>query len=193
MLAGCQHKPQVDSNSSSAWHSGHEYSSHDEAIHKRPQWRYSAKVGITTDNSQEQANLVWQFKDQANSVRLFGPLGAGAIKIEFDQYGVRLSDSKGELYEGDNAEHLLKRITGWSIPVDTLRYWLFAQPAPDAVFRYQLDSEGDVSTLEQAGWTIHYGDYRDYGAHAKLPRKLTATKLGDLEISVKLITKAWKF
>ena len=193
LLVGCQHKPAINTSPAIEWHSDREYFQQDESDHANSQWRYSAKVGITTDKLREQANIVWQFQDQANSVRLFGPLGAGAIKIEFDQYGVRLSDNKGELYSGDSAEILLKRITGWSIPVDTLRYWLFARPAPDRVFRYQLDEQDSVSTLEQAGWSIRYDDYRDYGASAKLPRKLIATKSGASGVSVKLITKAWQF
>ena len=198
LLVGCQHKPRVDPNASIAWHSDRKYFENKAANQAIPQWRYSAKVGITTDQSREQANLVWQFRDQANSVRLFGPLGAGAIKIDFDQYGVRLSDNKGELYNGVSAERLLKRISGWSIPVDTLSYWLFARPAPTAVFRYQLDEQGSVSVIEQAGWTIRYADYREYGTGTQLPRKLVATKpgttnSGTTEVSVKLITKSWQF
>ena len=65
-----------------------------------PVWRYSAKVGISTPVAREQANLVWQFADQSNQVRLFGPLGVGAIKIEFDQYGVVLSDNRSVLHRG---------------------------------------------------------------------------------------------
>jgi len=193
LLAACQHKPAVGPDGVSTWLSDSTY--FEQAVDNKanPQWRYSAKVGITTDKIREQANMVWQFQDQSNSVRLFGPLGAGAIKVEFDQYGVRLSDSKGELYSGDSAEQLLEQITGWLIPVDTLSYWLFARPAPEAAFRYQLNPEGSVSVIEQAGWSIRYDDYREYGANGQLPRKLLATKLGSATVSVKLITKAWQF
>ncbi len=193
LLAGCQHKPAIDTNASDIWFSDRQHFSNEAANQASPQWRYAAKVGINTAKAREQANLVWQFRDQANSVRLFGPLGAGAIKIEFDKFGVRLSDNKGELYSGNNAEQLLKRITGWSIPVDTLSYWLFAQPAPDAAFRYQLDAVGSVSVIEQSGWTIRYSNYREYGTGSQLPRKLVATKSGSEQVSVKLITKSWQF
>ena len=193
LLAGCQHKPALDSSAASAWQNDRAYFNTRTTNKGNPQWRYSAKVGITTDKIREQANLVWQFRDQSNSVRLFGPLGAGAVKIEFDPHGVRLSDSKGELYSGASAEALLEQITGWLIPVDTLSYWLFARPAPDAVFRYQLNAQGNVVVMEQAGWTIRYDDYREYGADGQLPRKLLASKLGVGNVSVKLITKSWQF
>ena len=54
---------------------------------QRSSWRYSAKVGLTTPEVKEQANLIWEFRDQANNIRLFGPLGYGADKLQFDEYG----------------------------------------------------------------------------------------------------------
>ncbi len=193
LLAGCQHKPVLESDATSTWQNDRAYFNNRITNKSNPQWRYSAKVGITTDKIREQANLVWQFRDQSNNVRLFGPLGAGAIKIEFDPYGVRLSDSKGELYSGASAEDLLEQITGWLIPVDSLSHWLFARPAPDKAFRYQLNAQGNVAVMEQAGWAIRYDDYREYGADGQLPRKLLASKLGVGSVSVKLITKSWQF
>ena len=173
-------------------------------------WHLSAKVGVATPERKETANLVWQFSDQANSVRLFGPLGVGAIRIEFDRSGVVLSDNKGVLHRGTNAEELLTKVVGWPIPVDALSHWLFAVPHPDLPYRFQLDDEGHVSAPEQQGWSIEYSDYKDYGysesntsrvsvpsspEKQKLPRKLIATKqLGDQEqVVVRLITKSWKW
>lgn len=157
-------------------------------------WRYTAKVGITTQALREQANMVWAFADQSNDVRLFGPLGAGAIKLEFDQYGVQLSDSKGGLHLGANAEELLAELVGWPIPIDSLSYWLLAHAAPDSNYRYSLDELGQVKIILQLGWQISYADYRDYGER-KLPRKVTAIKdFGDSgygKVIVKLIAKTW--
>lgn len=168
-------------------------------------WRYAAKVGVTTPRAKEQANMVWHFSDQANNVRLFGPLGAGAVRLEFDRLGVVLSDQKGVLHRGNSAEELLTRIVGWPIPIDALRYWLFALPNPEEPYRYQLDAAGYVSVLEQQGWQIEYSAYKDYGGNGvsdetsvakhRLPRKLIASKqLEDQQVVVvKLITKSWKW
>ena len=168
-------------------------------------WRYSAKVGITTSEAREQANLVWQFADQANQVRLFGPLGVGAIKIDFDQYGVVLSDSRRELHRGDSAEALMKEIVGWPIPIDALSYWLFALPLPDKAFEYQDNDSGELHKLRQLGWEIEYTGYKQYVLNDSqrpvdeqyqelLPSKIIASKPdenGGLVV-VKLITKGWR-
>lgn len=164
-------------------------------------WQYSANVGVVTDKTSEQANMVWRFADQTNDVRLFGPLGAGQVKLEFDQYGVQLSDSKGVLHrsmaaQGGSAEKLLSEITGLPIPVDALAYWLFVLPTPQHGFAYQLNEQGNLSVLKQLGWQIHFSDYRDYAGNF-LPRRLTAIRLSDKDktqaVTVKLVTKAWEW
>jgi len=121
-----------------------------------------------------------------------------------------LSDNKGVLHRGSNAEELLTRVVGWPIPVDALSHWLFALPYSDQPYRFQLDEEGHVAVLEQQGWSIEYSHYKDYGfsdtgseqlTHSdssekrKLPRKLIATKqLADQQqIVVRLNTKSWKW
>jgi outer membrane lipoprotein LolB len=159
-------------------------------------WQYSAKIGLTTGQRSEQANLLWHYRDQSNEVNLYGPLGAGAVKLHFDQYGVELSDNKGSLHRGKSAEHLLSDIVGWPLPIEALSYWLFVMPAPDAAFQYNLDQQGQVVSIRQFGWQIDFQDYRLYGKQM-LPRRLTATKQvgknpGEL-VKVKLITKGWSW
>ena len=124
-------------------------------------WRYSAKVGVVAPDGAEQANMIWVFeRPTSNVVRLFGPLGLGAIKIEFDEQGVTLSDRKGLLHKGHNAQQLLEDIVGLSIPVDALHYWLFSLPLPNAAYDYRLDQESQLGVLRQLGWVINYSNYR---------------------------------
>ena len=158
-------------------------------------WKYTAKIGIKTQALRESANVVWTYSDQSNSVQLFGPLGAGAIRLEFDQYGVQLSDSKGLMHSGDSAERLLTQLVGWPIPVDSLAYWIVAQADPQAAYRYILDEQGRLSNLEQFGWKIMFSDYRTYGDYVR-PRRVSAIKkFADQRglVSVKLIAKTWSY
>jgi len=163
------------------------------------QWRYSAKVGVVTPNESNQANMVWLFDDNVhsvnNTVRLFGPLGIGSIKIEFDDRSVQLSDKNGVLHQGNSAEELLRRIVGWPIPVDALQYWLFSLPQPKQRYAYKLNDEGQLSALQQYGWEINYSGYREYyKGEAPMARKIVATKQvsQDQNVKVTLITKSWK-
>ena len=207
LLVACQTPSKVvDSGATGKWSSDakvfrqgyKEYSS-------LSQWRYSAKVGVVTPEESNQANMIWQFDSAAsqqensqqasNVVRLFGPLGIGAIKIEFDDQSVQLSDRTGILHKGSSAENLLHRIVGWPIPVEALQYWLFSLPQPEKQFEYQLDEQGQLQVLRQFGWEIEYSDYRDYRNNAQLlARKIIAKKQAspDQEVTVTLVTKTWK-
>lgn len=166
--------------------------------HELSSWEYAAKVGIVIDGKSEQANLAWRYHDQSNEVRLFGPLGSGAVKLQFDRFGVVLTDNKGRSYSGDTAEQLLSEIVGWPLPVNALRFWLFARPTPNAVYDYQLDESGQLLALRQLGWQIDFKDWRDYQGQ-QLPRKVFARRLDfangeeEQQITVKLITKSWQW
>ena len=198
-ISACQSLPETPA-SKAEWLDNPDYfSARFEQVQQQQTWRYSAKVGLTTPQAREQANLVWEFGDQANSVRLFGPLGVGAIKLEFDQYGVVLSDNKGVIHQGKSAEELLTRIVGWPIPIDALSSWIFVLPNKNAAFRYTLDENQNVKSLEQLGWLIEYSAYKEYEGRL-MPRKVTATRQlpysssADTKDSVvvKLITKNWE-
>ena len=161
-------------------------------------WRYTAKIGITTPTVREVANMVWEFSDQSNDIRLFGPLGIGAVNLQFDQFGVVLSDNSGVQHRGESAQGLLTQIVGWPIPIDALSSWLHALPDSEAIYRYKLNESGtEVVLLEQFGWQIKYSSYRLYGEgemSALRPRKITATKtLPDkTKLVVKLVSKSWE-
>lgn len=210
-LAACQNVPRIaDSSNEGNWSRDVSsfMKSNQMAYEVRENlndWRYSAKVGISTPDAREQANLVWQFADQANQVRLFGPLGVGAIKIEFDQFGVVLSDSRKVLHRGNSAEALMNEIVGWPIPIDALSYWLFALPLPDKAFQYQDNDSGGLYKLKQLGWEIEYSNYKPYvlndsqspivdGHQEYLPSKIIASKYDENggSVVVKLITKGWQ-
>lgn len=162
-------------------------------------WTLRAKVGMKTPQQREQASLVWQFVEQRNQARLFGPLGAGAVTLDFDDNGAQLSDRKGVLHRDSSAQALLTRIVGWPIPMQALSYWLFALPQPDAVYVYQLNEAGQLSQLRQLDWLVSYEDYRPQTQSQEsvmpMARKLTAIRiLPDGEnITVKLIAKAWQW
>ena len=197
-LAACQTTmPKVTAAPSVIWQADQGYFEQPgRELSQRQKWQYSAKIGLTIGPRSEQANLVWHYRDQSNEVNLYGPLGAGAVKLHFDQYGVELSDNKGNLHRGNSAERLLSEIVGWPLPIDALSYWLFVMPAPDAAFQYALDQQQQVISIRQLGWQIDFRDYRPYGEQM-LPRKLTATRRvgknpGEL-VEVKLITKGWSW
>ncbi|MFT6725167.1 MAG: outer membrane lipoprotein LolB [Arenicella sp.] len=200
-MAACASQPKIISSSqelpTSEWRSDRQYFSKvAETLLNTAFWRYTAKIGLRSNSIKESANVVWQMSDQSNNVRLFGPLGMGAVKLEFDQYGVRLSDNEGVIHQGENAQELLTDIIGWPLPIDALSRWLFLQPDLAEPFQYRLNGYGQLDAIRQFGWQINYREYREYNGR-QLPRKLAAEKYFNSTefgaVSVKLITKDWQW
>ena len=166
-------------------------------------WRYSAKSSIISNQGNEQINIDWSYSDQAHSIRLFGPLGIGAVKIEYDQYAVQMSDNKGLIYSGSDAHALLYDVTGLSLPITSLQYWLFAVPEPNSHFEYQLkaDDQGDRQiSLRQHGWTITFSEFVDWpegeaSSPWPLPQKIAARGFdaNGEPVRIKIFTKSWDF
>ena len=200
-LTACASQPKILSPAQqsprSEWRSDRQhFSKVSQMLLDTPFWRYTAKIGLRSNTIKESANVVWQMSDQSNDVRLFGPLGMGAVKLEFDQDGVQLSDNEGVVHQGENAQDLLTDIIGWPLPIDALSRWLFLQPDLTQPFQYRLNGYGQLDAIRQFGWQINYRDYREYHGR-QLPRKLAAEKYFDNiklgAVSVKLITKDWQW
>lgn len=202
-LGACQTAPiKAPDTSAKEWRrDAAAFPRHNEAQQWSAQWQLDAKVGISIKQESEQANLIWEFHDQSHQVRLFGPLGSGTVKLEFDEFGAQLTDNKGRIYignaaEGRDAQQLLLEITGWPIPLNALAYWLFVLPDPAADFEYQVSDDGRVSAIKQLGWSIAFADYRDFSG-VLMPRKITASKtfanprLG--KVRVRFIAKEWQW
>lgn len=195
VLSACQTVPQNAGIGDSGWLRDTAFFERSLQQHaQRPKWQFSGKVGIRSPQVNESANLVWSYADQSNQVRMFGPLGAGAIKLDFDRYGVQLSDRQGLLHRGNSAEQLLTEIVGWPIPIDALNYWLFGLPSPAQAYEYQLNEDGQLSSLRQLGWTIDYTAHQAYPPEQDVfARKLRAQKelSSGQQLTVKIVTKSW--
>jgi outer membrane lipoprotein LolB len=154
-------------------------------------WDISAVMAVRTQagNQGDTANLKWQQHQQNYSLLLYGPLGAGAVKI-FGQPGyVSLETADGKKFNAATPELLLAQQTGWQLPVSDLFYWIRGLPVKGTPSSMQFDSYHHLIHLNQAGWTI---DYLRYSAvnQVDVPTKLT---LENSRIKIKIIVNQWQF
>lgn len=198
VMSACQPKKIIieDDEKITQWRSDRQIFSLNRSLNDaKHAWEYQARIGLKTNNGNEQANLIWKHAKQNNKLRLFGPLGMGTIKLNFDQFGAQLIDSKGNIHRGLNAGVLLNDIVGWPLPIDALGEWLFMLPDHEFVYQYRLNADGQLESIRQLGWQVDYKDYRLYSGQL-LPRKITAhtqfsnAELG--EVTVKLVAKFWQ-
>ncbi len=105
------------------------------------------------------------------------------IDLHADQ--VTYTDNRGKTYQADSAEILLKQNTGWQIPVNNLRYWIRALPAPHMRSEKVYNSQHQLISLQQQGWKI---DYLRYQGH--LPSLIQLTRP---EINLRIVINQFQY
>lgn len=117
----------------------------------------------------------WQQRDDGLfSLRVSGPLGAGATEFTGDEYGVTVRSRSGTETTPDPENWIYQRY-GWTLPISGLRWWARGLPAPHLKTRQlSLDGRGRLALLQQGDWTLHYPEYQDVDGLA-LPRRIEAS------------------
>lgn len=128
-------------------------------LEKLVTWRFSGLIGFRVPNKTGSATIHWQQQGKRFVIWLSGPLGLGANKLEGDHRAVQLTDAKGHVYTAANAEALMQKNLGWSVPVAGLTYWLKGVAVPNQASNITLNSYGALASLQQAGWLIEYSHY----------------------------------
>lgn len=99
---------------------------------------------------------------------------------------VQLTDNQGKRYVSDNAEEMIRKLTGMAIPLDNLRQWMLGLPGEASDFK--LDDQYRLNSLSyQQGnqtWTVDYQDYNN-SLTPQLPSRLEL-KQGDQRIKLKM-------
>lgn len=119
--------------------------------------------------------LRWQQQGEMFRLRIAGPFGAGATLIEGVPSRVKIKNKDVDLETSEPQRVLLER-TGWPLPLDALRWWVLGIPAPgEALPAAQIDALGRPTEMQQRGWLLRYGDYREAKATA-LPGRIEASR-----------------
>jgi len=138
--------------------------------------------------------LHWVLSPQAYQMTGSGPFGRLIFRLRVNGEGARLLTEQGRL-AGRNPGHLLKRLTGLTLPVRGLRFWILGIPTRAPVAARHIDRFGLLASLDQAGWSIRYRRYRQT-AWGRLPMLMTLTHPKDphnpVAVHVTLRINRWK-
>lgn len=155
-------------------------------------WQFSGKLGIKAPDESASASIHWQQTDKNYRIQLHGPLGQKSLSIEGNLKEVTLKEKGKPAISARNAESLLKRTTGWSLPLQQLDYWIRGLPAPSTKIQLiELNAQGLIHNLRQKDWQIEYSGYKPITYQARtiyLPQKLVA-RHKDLRLT--LVIRNW--
>jgi outer membrane lipoprotein LolB len=152
-------------------------------------WAFVGRTAIVQGREGWNAGIVWEEQNQEFHIRLSGPFSQGGVALDGNTDQVTLTLDDGEQLSAPTAEQLLAEAMGWLLPVSALRDWVRGVPyAKVAVDKQELDEQGRLLRLEQAGWQIEFLRYMPF-EHYSMPEKVF---MKHPELSVRLIVSDWR-
>jgi outer membrane lipoprotein LolB len=137
-------------------------------------WILSGRLALDADGQQWHTNVRWRQTGESFDIRLFGPFGRDAGRVQGSPHGASLRAPDGGEFEADDVDMLVIDALGWRLPVSGMRYWVMGVPAPDSAYLHQLDDTGRLAQLEQSGWTVRFQRYSSSSSPG-LPDRLELT------------------
>lgn len=151
-------------------------------------WQMTGRAAVTAANEGWNASLEWKQTDAQSQMRLYGPFGAGALRVTTDGETLNIETSKGETFTDADARTMLEQTLGTSLPLKPLRYWLLGVPQPGMPALSQLNAAGHLGELDQDGWHVTYERYGDFNGQS-LPSRLLLEREG---IKVRVVADRWQ-
>ncbi|MFP4160752.1 MAG: lipoprotein insertase outer membrane protein LolB [Ectothiorhodospira sp.] len=160
-----------------------------ETLSGRDEWVLQGRLALAVEEERWNAHMRWRQEGGDYEIRVFGPFGRQAARLQGHREGVTLHTREGTVRHARDPDGLVYDALGWRLPVSGLRYWILGIPAPRGdVKARELDAAGRASRLEQAGWTVRYQRY-DETQRPALPDRMT---LEYDDIRLRLVLDDWR-
>lgn len=185
LLSGCASQPQpvVQLNSNV----------HQQNLANFDKWQLSGRLAFKSPEDKFSANLNWTQDQQAYRVKLTSFIGTSLLEMEGSPGFARIEADDKE-YQGSDASRLIRRITGWNIPIEDLPVWIKGQvnPQDQATF----DDKGLVKQVSAAcflcdNWQISFDQYKPLD-DIWLPHRITLTNRDAPDNQIKIRINKWK-
>jgi outer membrane lipoprotein LolB len=154
------------------------------------EFEFRGRVGVKAGADGFNGKLRWTQEAAHFKATLSGPLGIGTVTIDGDDSEVEVTDKDGVTTTLHEVEPELYARYGWTIPVQSLRYWAMGIPAPGTAAETEFSESGELKFLRQRGWTVEFSRYRIAGGGQPMPVRLTAQ---NADTQVRLVIDEWVF
>lgn len=147
----------------------------------------NGRISVKHDGERTSANIRWVHHAENDDILLLAPLGYTVARIQSGKHLVTL-DTADKHYTAHSTEELTQNVLGWDLPLAGLRYWVLALPAPDGKAIIEQDAHGQISSIQQEGWEIHYTRYAAPNPDS-LPLRIAAQRDG---LELQLVIDQWE-
>lgn len=164
-----------------------QWRAHEQAVQQLEQYQTRGSFAYLSDQKKVYARFFWQqYSSDRYRLLLTNPLGSTELDLNVQKNVVQLTDNQGKRYVSDNAEEMIRKLTGMAIPLDNLRQWMLGLPGEANDFKLDDQYRLNSLTYQQGGqtWTVNYQDYNN-SLQPQLPSRLEL-KQGDQRIKLKM-------
>ena len=183
LLSGCATQKSIDLPDLTEWET------RQAVLGELDQWHFSGRVGVKTADDGFNGKLRWNQDDDDFQATVSGPLGIGTVRIERKGGTVEITDKDGVTTALQDVEAELWYRYGWTIPVESLRFWVLGIPDPRVPADIDVGDDDRLESLTQRGWDVTVSGYREVGGQ-QMPKRVTAKSA---DTSVRLVVDRWIF
>lgn len=149
-------------------------------------WELQGKLAIRTPQNKLSANLYWRHSEERDELTLTTMLGTTVLTLDATAHSAQLHVD-GKDFHDTNAQALLERVSGWSLPINDLPLWITGQVGSlDRIIA--VDSTGQAKQLQNTQtpppWLVTFLRWQTQSG-AKVPHQLMLER-GDLQLKIQL-------
>ncbi|MEF2483543.1 lipoprotein insertase outer membrane protein LolB [Vibrio mimicus] len=185
LLAGCATTPPQPVNV--------QWQSHQLVLQQIQAYQLTGKLGYIAPEQRQSFNFQWQKSPQQLSLRLSNFLGQTVLNLRVDEQGAQVDTYDDQIYRDQDAQSLIRNLTGLDIPIEQLEDWILGLPTQAT--HYELNEQNTLANLTKlastAEWQVEYQRYQAIDWQNKvvpLPDKL---KLQQNKTSIQLVISQW--
>ncbi len=174
-LGGCSSKPKVDLTPTQVEH-----------VSQAQAWEMQGKLAVKTAQDKFSTNLYWLHTDKQDELRLTTMLGTTVLSLNNDNNGATLI-LDGKTYQDKDAERLLTRLTGWSIPIANLPLWITGQVTENDIVLSRDDQARPQQVQAIIGsnsWLVDFKSWRQQSG-AEVPRLIEISR-DDIRLKIQI-------
>lgn len=185
LLAGCATPTRVNESINSQLHQ--------QQLATLTHWKIKGRLAFKSPDEKVSAYLNWQQQDQSYELTLNTFIGTNIMKME-GHPGFAMLEADDQTFTDQNASRLIKRVTGWNIPVDKLALWVKGQHTEqdNAVFNENgLLAAVTAKCKSCAPWQLTYSKYKQVNS-VWLPHMVVLDNTDDERNQIKIKISSWR-
>lgn len=185
LIAGCTTLPPSNQTVDSI--------AHQQQLAQISHWKIKGRLAFKSPEEKFSAYLHWQQQNQEFNLQLNTFIGTTLVSME-GYPGFASLEADNKTYSDRNASELIRRVTGWNIPVEKLAIWVKGQHTNKDSVVY--DEFGRVESLTAncqgcEGWMLTFAKYKLFDG-IPMPHQISLTNSLEPANQVKIRVTSWQ-